>query len=1102
MDIKATGTNYNVTNYNNGSKIEYFNIQISKQEEIGSLEDIKRHLDILKDYYKDDESVIVIEPNNYTSKEKEKHMKNLFFTKSLIDTYSHDIGSKKLYPYFKISSRNIFSENIKCPTYDLFKINFNETVQSALKNNILTNIIQASQNLNRTLNMIPWPLIQSSDKYTIPNVQIAALKVALLSTIVSSNNRLIKFYSGKKESAQNQQEALKMGTLARSLARYALDTCYTIQILINTSPGSSENLMTIPGLNLLSSNKLGFSFLKNLSNNTKQSIYYNCSEFFLVKKKVRNIFCSTLYLSLVLQLKCKVASVGILNESLLGIMWLERLNSTLFETLKLLEMIWYGYFNQLPLMNEQYIPPKPFISWSSVMKKIHIQFKDLIIFHNAINKLIGVKAFVPLLSFMSSMTSDDMQIKNLLENQLLKDSLFPHITTQSTNSEFEHLFELYRVSVKATNIPHYFKDTHSGSLLKLNSSLISLLTIIGSYSDHFYMEAAISSLNRSAYENNTLPEDLCRDLTSYLSLKSMNTQSKFTNVFLKLINCSYFLQRNITYQIGKLRGYEISRRMLRKFILNARNKLHEKSRELALSGGNLANMSHKTIKVMSSIFEIISGTAKIIRSDTKAVILRVEKLQFTLDSLGLALEKMSVKVAVSLFSSGKLNNTDNSLLIPFQIIPLRVSINDALYMSQPKKLKVTIKRLYSKIAHLSKVLSHLRSFNLNKKFKDLGENDVLNRDMQSRALYIFSYKNDLVKIYELVKILSNSLQNVVSIVSEPFPHDLLNPYPVPEIYLGRDGYCGIQRDKWLTHNSTLYWCQLYIRSRQFLRIDELYQLFLQQSIALENLEKSVLIDLSILLSEMWPTMLLKIGYKSFHHLLKKIYLLNSIQDNLTIIYGLSQNSLVSYAGCPINAASLLDLLLNMCNRAELGIKDSSIFQKKRTIKTISRGVLKWLKRLFSKKARKWKQEKNILRDHFKKYSQFLFGLQGIVTELDLYFDVNLQKIKFTRFKSEPSILNLLGKVVVTFYKTTKIGRTESKLTKHIYKWIHIAKDVKEFEQYLIHEFKMLMPLFIQNVEIRERSNIIVHELLKNDEILTNLVSEYNIRWGTSSKYNS
>lgn len=1017
------------TKLQNNVGVKYFEVSVTSNAEYNTMKNIREHMNLLE-HYNDQLYSSTGNLTNLGNTSASSIEDDVLFMESFISSFSAQSNISAPFSTNGVTINSIPVHEVSCSSAAIFETS-NEDIYTSINHHLISKLIPDFDHINRTISVIPWKVIDNTILNMIPEIQKISYEFVLICTSISNNIELLKFYSNNSDIKHVQWEALQMASFARGYSRYILETLSLATSLVLIAPNSKEDPSIFPNINFFSIIKYPREIMKKLSEiQIEEKKNYDCADFFGSDDFYNSCtFCLSIFLTLYSRIQCQFIEVGVSRESILGVRWIEEIYSHITQLNRLLLSVWNHFVIERYPNSSHYTPPKPTISWKAFKLKLYEEFRIGLNFQQKIKQSSELDLSDNI--FLNRNSKKDSDIDSYVELQCM-DSIS---NIQELNiAEIDILEEITRVYNKIIDSMN-FSDTEMmlGSVTKLSNSLISIAIILGTYGDKNLINLTVQSLR----ERHDISNETCKRLHREVVIDDDFNQHILTVTFVKYIYCKNSINLQINRQISLKYRYELMNKFLRKILISTKNSLFERIRERVSASKMNVNINfNKSFTKYLLQLQTILGLVKIIRSKIYEINKNVNELLQSTDYNILGLEKFKIKLISFFFNNryfflekgitGDLND------ISYPLTPITVSLGPYLFDIIGKNLKMTVNKLRSKISLLNKLISFSRIIlvkrrrTINNRSNYYEKNNIL----YSTALRIYNSRDELMIINSFTKVLYRTLKNLGSTSIKPAVANEL----VDRNYrfdFGKDDKCNLKNDILSLKDTELIGCKLFNKVIEIIQVDELFSLLQKQFINIDNTERKIYYEVSVLFDEIWPNHNLDGNKVVFKNLSSKLYTLKSLLENMMIFNGIARNSLVPYIHDIKNSACLYDFLVGSLSNLETSIKEFPFDINSRGPRAFFKRIRNTIRGIFIKNERIKNKEIKVIQNEVIKLSRTLLSLEPYIINIDISFNINIEKLRFIRIESQERIRKLFYLYTHCIYSTLKNTILVGSLEKHL-----------------------------------------------------------------------
>ncbi|OII72109.1 uncharacterized protein cubi_01442 [Cryptosporidium ubiquitum] len=1003
-------------NLEDNANIRYFEVSVTSNTELNTIKNIREHVSLLEKY-NDQSYELAGNSTNLKNSSSSLIDDDILFLESFISSFSTQSNISAPFSTNGVTIDSVPIHETNCNSDLIFETN-NEDINISINNHLISKLIPDFDQINRTISVIPWKVIDNIVLNLVPEIQKISYEFALICTSISNNIELLKSFSNGSDIKHVQWEALQMASFARGYSRYILETVSLAMSLVLIAPDSKAEPSVLSDINFYSIIKHPKELLNKLSEQkVEEKKNYECIDFF-VDKDIKNscIFCFSIFLTLYSRIQCQFVEVGISRESILGIRWLEEIHSHINQLDKFLLSVWNHFVIEKYPNSSHYIPPKPTISWKAFKLKLYEEFRIGLNFQQKIklNSELDLSDHI----FLNRRSKKDSEINNYIELKYM-DSISNILELNQIEIDvIEETIKVYNNIIELMNFSQ--NGVLLGSITKLSNSLMSIAIILGTYGDKHLINIALQSLKEN---HRDIPSEECKRLHREVIIDEYFDQSTLTNIFVKYIYCKNDLSSQINRQISLHFKYELTKKFLKRILISTRNSLFDRIRERVSASKVNAEINFKrSFTRYLSQFQVILGLVKIIRIKMDETNAKLNELLQLTDYYILNLEKFKIKLTSFIFNNryfflekgviGELNDTS------YPLTPITISLGPYLFDIAGKNLRATINKLRSKISLLNKLISFSRNILIKRRYNiNEGLNyQEKNKILYSTALRIYNNRDELIVINTFTMVLYKTLKNLGNSSLKPVKNEFIS-----ENYrfdFGKDDRCNLKSDILSLKETELIGCKLFNKMVEIIQIDELFSLLQKQFIIIDNTERKIYYEISVLFDKIWPHRNF-INNILFKNLSSKLYTLKSLLENMLIFNGIARNSLVPYINGMNNFECLYDFSLGSISSLENAIKEFPFNISSKGPKAFFKNITSAIKGIFIKSERTKNREKKAIVKEVTRLSKILFSLEPYVINIDISFKLNVEKLRFIKIESQERIRKLFYLYIHCIYSTLK-----------------------------------------------------------------------------------
>ncbi|KAF7459270.1 site-2 protease family protein [Cryptosporidium felis] len=1047
-------------------RIKHFEVGVTSSTELEAMRHIREHVSLLKSY--NDQPGIVNKEGMYSHDSNSSNIEDdVLFMESFISSFSTHSNLTAPFSTNGVSIGTIPIKNNNCNSNILFDVN-NEEINISVNNHILTKLIPEFDQINRTLSVIPWRVIENTIYNIIPKIQKLSYEFTLICTSISNNLKLMKYYSDDSDIKEMRWDALQMASFARGYSRYVIEISSLAMSLILIAPGSESDSSIISDIDIYSILNYPRRLLNKLNSSPIEKRYnYECVEIFGRDVNDSCVFCYTLFLTLYSRMQCQFLEIGISREAILGIKWVEEIHSHISQLNRFVFSIWSRYSEDQIPNNSHYKPPSPFISWKAFKLKLYEEFRIGLNFQQKIKQ----SSELDLNNYIFSKKQNNSEINNYVDLKMM-DSIQGTRNLSGTEKEIiEQIIAVYNQIIRRIDIPS--NEITLGSTTKLSNSIASVMIIIGTYGDK---ELINSTLKNMREKNVDISNDECRKLHREIKMDGNFSQNNYINILCKYFVCKHSLDFQINTQISLHHRLELAKRIMRKIIISTKNSLYEKIRDKA----SLSNLDENiefndSLTKLLSQFQTLLGLVRIIGSKFDGINVKIkEKIQL-IEQVILSFEKFKLRFVGFIFNTkhyfldrgmdGELNS------ISYPLSPIMVSLGPSLFDSAGNSLKKMTTKLRSKISLLNKLVTFSRNIMVKRRYtihNSFNSHDK-NTMFYSTALRIHNNRDELtisndytITLYKTIKKIGHSALKPI------FEGELIDENY--HFYFGRDGKCELKYDILSLKKSNYVGCLLYNRLIELIQIDELFSLLQRQFISIDNTERKIYYEIAVLFDKTWNDFDNKGSSNTFKNISSKLYTLKSLVENMLIFNGIAKNSLVPYVYKRKSSLCLFDFLTDSIDSLENNMRLAEFDFNSRKPRIILKNIALAFKRIFNKRERlKARDRRNIIKD-IKKFSKMVLGLEPYIINIDISFKVNVEKLSFINIESSERIRKLFYLYTHCIYSTLKSTVLKGTLGKRLSldvksEWKEFIKRLNTVQTSLFNQLQTVLKMKNQKITI-------------------------------------
>lgn len=1085
-------------NLYNNADVKYFEVGITSNTELNTIKSIREHINLLENY--NDQSYDSA-ANLTNSKNFSKSLidDDVLFMESFISSFSAQSNISAPFSTNGVTIHSIPIHSTNCNSDIIFETS-NEDINVSTNNHLISNLIPDLDQINRTISVIPWKVINNTILNLVPEIRKISYEFALICTSISNNIELLKFYSNSSDIKHVQWEALQMASFARGYSRYVLETVSLAVSLASISPDSKDEPSIFSDINFYSIIKHPNKLLNKLNENRlEEKENYECMDFF-GERDVNGscIFCFSIFLTLYSRIQCQYVEVGISRESILGVRWLEEIHSHIYQLNKFLLSVWNHFVIEKHPNSSHYTPPKPSISWKAFKLKLYEEFRIGLNLQQRIklNSELDLSDNI----FFNRYSKKESDINNSIELKFMESITNSLELNPAEMNIIEETIRVYNIIIDSMNFSQ--NEILLGSITKLSNSLMSVAIILGTYGDKNLINLTIQSLKE---KHTDILSEKCKKLHREVITNDYFDQNTFTSIFVKYIYCKNNLGLEISKQVSLQYRYELTKNFLRKILISTRNSLFERIRERVSASkvNEKINFKNSFTKFLSQ-FQVIMGLVKIIRIKMEEINSRLNELLKLTDYYILNLEKFKIKLISFIFNDryffleksivGELNDAS------YPIIPITVSLGPYLFDIAGSNLKMTVNKLRSKISLLNKLISFSRNIFIKRRYtiNDGSNYHTKNKILFSTALRIYNNRDELIVINTFTIFLYKTLKNL----GRTSLKTAITKKLIDENYrfdFGKDDRCNLKNNILSLKETEFIGCKLFNKVIEIIQIDELFSLLQKQFVNVDNAERKIYYEISSLFDEIWTIHNLNGNKVVFKNLSSKLYTLKSLLENMLIFSGIARNSLVPYINDMKNSECLYDFLLGSISSFESTVKEFPFIINSKGPSAFFKNIASAIKGIFSRSERIKNREKHIITKEVTKFSKILSSLEPYIINIDISFNLNVEKLRFIKIESQERIRKLFYLYTHCIYSTLKNTIMVGNLEKHFptevkEEWNEFIRQLNIVQASLLGQlylilvskflsvrtlFTFLKPLFIQNLEIRNSANLIIKQITSN-----------------------
>ncbi|KAJ1613420.1 signal peptide-containing protein [Cryptosporidium canis] len=1076
-------------NIQNKADFKYFEVSVTSSAGLNTIRSIKEHISAL-DNYNDQSYGSIGGLNDSINTNVSSIEDDVLFMESFISSFSTQSNISAPFSTNGVTVSSIPVHEFSCNSDTIFDTS-SDDMHTSIYHHLISKLIPDLDQINRTVSVIPWRVMDNAIQIMLPEIQKLSYELTIISTSISNNIELLRFYSNSSDIKAVQWEALQMASFARGYSRYILETASLASSLVLIAPKSKEPSI-FSDIRFFSALEYPREILKRLrEGHIKKKKNYECTEFF-DNIDIYNscTLCFSIFLTLYSRLQCQFIEVGVSRESILGVRWLEEIHSHLTQLNKLLLSMWNHFVVERHTNSSHYTPPKPTISWMAFKLKLYEEFRMGVNFQQRIKQ--NSQLYLNDNIFFNRYSKKDSDIDSYIG---LKCMNFISNMQDLNSTEVYIIEEIIKVYNEIIDSMNYSRtEMMFGSITKLSNSLVSIAVVLGTYGDRSLINLTLQSL-REKYD---ISNDSCRKLHRDVVISDNFDHSVLTNIYVKYIYCKNSLSLQINRQISIQYRFELAQKFLRKILISTRNSLFEKIRERATYKKNVNISFDNSFTKYLSQFQIILGFTKIIRSKSNEINYNLgELLKFTDDSI-LSLEKFKIKLVSFIFNNRyfflEKGITEELNDISYPLTPMTISLGPYLFDILGKSLKMTVNKLRSKISLLNKLISFSRVILVKRRRTVNNRLNYLekNKTLYSTALRIYNNRDELIVINNFTKSLYKTLKSLGrASFKTAVPKQLVDKNY--HFDFGKDDRCNLKNNILALKETELIGCKLFNKMVEMIQIDELFSLLQKQFINIDNTERKIYYEVSVLFDEIWPDRHFNGDKVQFRNISSRLYTLKSLLENMMIFNGIARNSLVPYLQGMKNSACLYDFLIGNIGDLEKDVNEFPFDINTRGFGAFFKRLGNTVKGIFNRTVRIRNKEKKTIEREVTQLSRALFSLEPYVINIDISFNLNIEKLRFVKIESQERIRKLFYLYTHCIYSTLKSTVSAGSVEKHLPtsikdEWSEFIKHLNIVQASLLNQLYLILPLFINNLEIRNTANLIIKQV-NSSQSLTNMSNQ-------------